>query len=338
MMLNILLTSVGRRTYLVNYFKEALSGSGSIHAANSVYNYSMSAADKSVVTPLIYDDKYIEFLLQYCLENNINVVISLFDIDLPVLAKNKALFNKHGINAIVPDEPFARICNDKWLTHCFFSENGMNTPQTYLTLEDCVEAVEDKKIAFPLIVKPRWGMGSIGVFEADNMRELEIFYTKTHKQVFETYLRFESSTDPKKSVIIQEKIQGEEFGLNLFNDLQGNFLTCIALKKFALRAGETDLAETVSNTKLINTGNALARLTKHPGNLDVDCFVLNGTVSFLEMNCRFGGQYPFFHLAGTNFPKALVNMLLGKPVSADLLSAKPGVRGFKNIVPVILQH
>jgi len=51
--------------------------------------YSISVADKSVITPLIYDENYIEFLLHYCLENNIKVVISLFDIDLPVLDKNK---------------------------------------------------------------------------------------------------------------------------------------------------------------------------------------------------------------------------------------------------------
>jgi hypothetical protein len=32
---NILLTSVGRRSYLVQYFKDALEGLGKVHVANS---------------------------------------------------------------------------------------------------------------------------------------------------------------------------------------------------------------------------------------------------------------------------------------------------------------
>ena len=34
--MNILLTSAGRRTYLVEYFKEALAGHGKVYASNSI--------------------------------------------------------------------------------------------------------------------------------------------------------------------------------------------------------------------------------------------------------------------------------------------------------------
>ena len=33
--MNILLTSVGRRSYLIDYFKEALGSDGEIHVSNS---------------------------------------------------------------------------------------------------------------------------------------------------------------------------------------------------------------------------------------------------------------------------------------------------------------
>ena len=90
--MNILITSVGRRTYLVNYFKEALDGNGEVHVANSSsFTTAFMAADKSVITPLIYDKSYIPFLIDYCRNNDIKAVISLFDIDLPVLSANKKL-------------------------------------------------------------------------------------------------------------------------------------------------------------------------------------------------------------------------------------------------------
>jgi len=56
-----LITSAGRRSYLVQYFKEALAGNGLVHAGNSVYSTSLMAADEAVITPMIHDSGYIDF-------------------------------------------------------------------------------------------------------------------------------------------------------------------------------------------------------------------------------------------------------------------------------------
>lgn len=52
---------------------------------------------------MIYDENYIPFLLKYCRENNITALISLFDIDIPVLSKNKKLFAEIGTKIIIAD-------------------------------------------------------------------------------------------------------------------------------------------------------------------------------------------------------------------------------------------
>lgn len=64
--MNILLTSAGRRSYIINYFKYALSGKGLVHAGNSFNSPALQVADKAVITPLIYDPSYIDFLIDYC--------------------------------------------------------------------------------------------------------------------------------------------------------------------------------------------------------------------------------------------------------------------------------
>ena len=62
--LNILFTSVGRRSYLVKYFKDALANRGLIHVANSSeISPAFLVADKHVITPLIYDKGYIPFFI-----------------------------------------------------------------------------------------------------------------------------------------------------------------------------------------------------------------------------------------------------------------------------------
>ena len=77
--MNILLTSAGRRGYLVKYFREALNGDGFVHVGNSSpVSPAFAYADYHIVTPLIYDENYIPFLLNYCKEYDIKAIISRF--------------------------------------------------------------------------------------------------------------------------------------------------------------------------------------------------------------------------------------------------------------------
>lgn len=330
--MNILLTSVGRRSYLVNYFKEALNGEGLVHVANSTsISPAFKVADKYVVSPLIYDKQYIPFLIEYCKANNIDVLISLFDIDLPVLASNRQLFDEIGTRVIVSDRKVIDICNDKWKTYLFLRENGLNAPMTYLRLEDALADVESQKIKFPLMVKPRWGMGSISIYEAENIEELRIFYDKARRKIMDTYLKYESNQDPDECVLIQQKIEGQEYGLDIINDLDGKHINTIVKKKYAMRSGETDCAMVVDNPILKSAGEKLAKLLKHQSNLDVDMFLYNDEPYVLEMNARFGGGYPFSHLAGVNLPQAIVNWVRGEEVPSDMLLEKVGVTGQKDI-------
>ena len=327
--MNILFTSVGRRTYLVEYFKEALNGCGEVHVANSDDNSpAFLVADKCIVTPLIYDNNYISFLLEYCNKNNINAIISLFDIDLPILSKNKKLFAENGIRVIISDKKVLDICNDKYSTYLFLKEHDFNTPKTYLNIEDAKNNLD-----YPVVLKPRWGMGSIGIYKADNDEELEIFYKKLSREIFNTYLKYESSIDAKHAILIQEMINGQEYGLDIINDLQGNYQNTIVKRKIAMRSGETDCAETVDFLEMKLIGEKLSKSLKHIANLDCDVFVtVDNTVYILELNARFGGGYPFSHLAGVNLPKAIIKWLKNEIVDInELLTAKPNVYGQKDI-------
>lgn len=330
--MNILFTSVGRRSYLVKYFKEALNGEGEIFVANSSsQSPAFLEADHTVITPLIYDEQYIPFLLSYCKGNNIDALISLFDIDLPVLSRNKERFMQIGTKVLVSDVKPIEICNDKWKTYMYLTENHILAPKTFLTLSDVIAALENAEISFPVMVKPRWGMGSIGVFEAETMEELKVLYKKTRRSIQKSYLKYESAMDLEHSIIIQEKLNGQEYGLDVINDLNENYVATIPKMKFAMRSGETDCSVTVPDEELINLGKNLSSIMHHIANLDVDVFKVGEHYYVLEMNARFGGGYPFSHLAGVNLPLAIVKWLRNEPVDSSLLTAKPYVMGQKDI-------
>ena len=331
--MNILFTSVGRRSYLVEYFKEALKGEGEIHVMNSSdISPAFLVADKASVSPLIYDEEYIPFLLKYCSENNIAAIISLFDIDLPILALNKHKFTEIGTTVIVADYEMIEKCNDKWKTFLFLKENGFSVPKTYINIDSVKEDIKNGNLEYPLIIKPRWGMGSISILEAENEEELEIFYNKARRNIMKTYLKYESKEDMDACVLIQEKIKGQEYGLDVMNDLQGNYVSTSAKKKYAMRSGETDCAVTVHNEKAERIGEKLSGLMKHAGNLDVDIFIDGDQYYVLEMNARFGGGYPFSHMAGANIPKALVQWVKNEPVDKNVFEVKPNLRGYKELV------
>ncbi len=337
--MNILLTSVGRRSYLVEYFKECLKGDGKVYVTNSTdISPAFAVADGCAVSPLIYDEQYIPFLLDYCSKMNISAIVPLFDVDLLILARNKALFAEAGVTLIVSDEQVIDICNDKWKTYEFGKKNAIGVPATYLNLEDAIEALETEKISFPVIVKPRWGMGSLSIYQADDMDELALFYRKIRREIESSYLKYEAKMDSDHCVIIQQKAGGEEYGLDIICDIDGVYQTTIVKHKMGMRAGETDCAEVVDNKMLTDFGKKLAAAISHIGNLDVDVMVDGDNIFVLDMNARFGGGYPFSHTAGANLPKAIINWLEGKGTPKDAFAVKYGVIAQKNIQMVELRR
>lgn len=331
--MNILLTSAGRRTYLVEYFKEALNMAqepGLVHVANSKVSPAFSAADKRVVTPLIYEEEYIPFLLEYCRKWRIRLLVPLFDIDLPVLAAAREKFEEEGTLVVTGDVSAMEICNDKWRTYTALKNQGIKTPESWLNLEEAIRAQQEGKVSYPFIVKPRWGMGSLSVYQADSEEELRVLQKKIRREIGNSYLRYEAAQD-RANVIIQEKVQGEELGLDVVNDLDGIYQTVVVKKKEAMRAGETDEAETIVIPELYELGKKLAKFLKHRGNLDVDVLGEEGNYYVVEMNARFGGGYPFSHAAGLHLPYALVMWALGRKPEEKYLKAQTGIRAQKDI-------
>ncbi len=329
--MNILITSVGRRAYMVKYFQEALANTGEVHVCNSDdLTVAFQYADKSFISPLIYDDNYIPFLLDYCKKNRIDILISLFDIDLLMLARHKKEFEEIGTRVIVSDEEYVSICNDKWKTYLFLKENGFNVPKTYLSIGEVMGAIDAGILKYPIIVKPRFGCGSIAMSVAEDEMALLYYFSRNTRAVKRTYLKYESESVEEK-IIFQEFLHGQEYGVDCINDLNGNFVNAIVKRKLAMRAGETDIAETVDCPEIYETAKKIAGLSKHIANVDMDVFMVDGKPYVLEMNARFGGGYPFSHVAGCNLPKAIVAWANGESVSPEMLSSQVGVRTYKEL-------
>lgn len=334
--MNILLSCAGRRNYIIDYFLAALSPlGGKVFASNNQAGaVALLVADEGFVVPGLYDPAYLDAVIRICHQHEIRAIVPLFDLELPILASARELLAAEGIRAVVSSRSVVEICNDKWQTADFLARCKLQAPRTYVGLDAAFRALAANEITFPLIVKPRWGMGSIGLLEAEDENELKVLHAKALRIIGRSYLATESTKDPDRSVLVQEKLEGQEYGLDVINDLQGKYMATLVKKKLAMRSGETDSAITVDEPRLRQLGEQLALCLGHVGNLDVDLFLNDSGAYVLEMNARIGGGYPFSHLAGADLPQAIVAWLRDEPADPSCFQLAYNVTGFKGIRPL----
>lgn len=310
---NILFTCAGRRNYLINYFKDALQGDGLVLAAdNQLSAPALVDADVAIQVPSIYSDAYVEKLKELITSYDISAIISLNDLELPILSKHKNELEALGAKVIISSPEVIDIAFDKLKTFEFFQEIGVDTPKTYITLSEAERALKSGELSFPLVIKPRWGSASISIDIVENQQELELAYQLQRIKIQKSILKDASSNDIEKSILIQEKIDGDEYGIDILNDFEGNHYGSFIRKKMGMRSGETDKAISVINEEYSRIAKVIAEKTKHIGNMDCDFFVSNDKVYYLEMNPRFGGGYPFSHEAGINTPGIYLSWLNGE--------------------------
>lgn len=323
-MINILFSCAGRRTYLLKYFKEALQDDGLIVATDMQLSApALQAADVKIQVPAVYDPNYVDITLNICKEQKIDLLISLNDLELPILAANKARFEALGVKVLVSSAEVIDICFDKYKTARWVESIGLQSPKTYVRLGDVKKALVSGEISFPLFMKPRWGSGSIGLETIADMEELDIYYHLLLKKVKRTILATASVGD--EYILIQEKLTGDEFGLDVMNDLEGHNVGVSVKQKLAMRAGETDKAITRDLPEVCEMGRKIGEALKHIGNLDVDIMQrANGDYCVLELNPRFGGGYPFSQEAGVNMPKAIIEWVKGNQADVSLFQPAYG--------------
>ena len=328
--MNILFTCAGRRTYLLKYFKENLSEDDKVFATDMQLSApALQVADVKLQVPAVYAADYVDVTLGICKEHQINVLISLNDLELPILAENKSRFEKFGVKVIVSDPEVIDICFDKYKTAQWVESLGLKSPKTYVRLQDVKEALAKGEIDFPLFMKPRWGSGSIGLESIADMEELDIYYHLLIKKIKKTILA--TASVGEEYIMIQEKLTGNEYGLDVMNDLEGNNVGVSVKQKLAMRAGETDKAITRDLLEVREMGRKIGEALKHIGNLDVDIMQrANGDYCVLELNPRFGGGYPFSYEAGVNMPKAIIEWVKGNAVDSSILVPTYGKMFAKN--------
>ena len=295
-MTNILILSAGTRDKVVQYFKKELGSQGKIIAtdcsniAPAIYD-----ADLAYLVPPITAEGYIEKVLEICRKEEITGVFSLIDPELSLLAKERARFEEIGVTPVVSSYDLCETCLDKYRMYQLLQENGIRTAKCYIDRKEFMKAKKAGEISYPVFVKPQKGSASININRVTTDAEIETLFC-----IYD-------------DLMIQEYMNGQEYGADVYIDLISGKCTSIFLKKkIKMRAGETDKSVSVKDPELFERIRAFVEKCGFRGMIDIDLFLIDGKWYLSEVNPRFGGGFPHAYGCGVNTPAAVIRNLQGQ--------------------------
>jgi carbamoyl-phosphate synthase large subunit len=276
--------------------------------------------------------------LAICDDHQIGLLVPALEPELLLLATHRARFLAIGTVPLVSTPEIVATCYDKLATSRFLSNCGLGIPYTFDSLDAARAALSRGEITFPLVVKPRWGVSSIGMQFPEDDEELELSYQLTKKQIERSFLAEISATDSQRNILIQERLPGEEYGMDVINDLNGNYVCTFIKRKTRMWAGQTDRAVTVRNDRLEMIGQLIGEKLGQIGILDCDAFVTEHGCYVIDINPRIGGGYPFSHIAGANLPAALIAWASGQQPDAAWFRIRPNVAASRRDTLVVINR
>ena len=175
-----------------------------------------------------------------------------------------------------------------------FIKYGLTTAKCYLSIEEFMSAKQNGEIDYPVFVKPVCGSASLHINKVSSDKELE--------GLFAMY----------DDLMIQEYMDGQEYGADIYIDMLSGKCTSIFIKKkIKMRAGETDKSVSVHIPELFDQISHFVEEVGFRGIIDIDIFEVGGKYYFSEINPRFGGGYPHAYACGVNVPAQIINNLKG---------------------------
>lgn len=304
--MNVLLTSAGRRTSLLQAFLQAVRPRGGTVGAGDMDALAptLQVADYSVVLPPVDADGYLDTLLDVIAAHDVDLVVPCIDPELRPLAEAREALAEAGARALVSDAPLLDVTLDKWTTVQHFSAQGIRMPASWRPEDASWDTLPD-----PVFVKPRRGSASKGARAV------------THDQL----LRVLSGMDQP---LLQEVIDAPEITVDALFNLEGTLLHYVPRLRVRTLAGESVQGRTLPDADwrdwlrpvLREVGTLGAR-----GPVTLQAFATEPEPTLSEINARFGGGFPLARAAGGHYPKWLQQLCAGDPVAPRLGAYRDGL-------------
>jgi carbamoyl-phosphate synthase large subunit len=291
--MNILITSVARKVWLVQAFQRAgvEHGAKVLAADADPLAAGLRLADGVVLLPRLDSSGFLTSLLEACRHERIGLIVPTRDAELPWFAAHRELLAQAGITVMVAAPQAIALCQDKlaFAEHCL--AQGYAVPAT---LQPDQVATE-----FPLYARPRTGSGGRGAGRVANSAALAALH-------------------PREGWLVQECIGWPEYTIDLFADFAGQVISAVPRQRLRVVAGESVVGVTVEAPMLVERAASLSASLGLVGHNTLQCFWNGGEPLWIEVNPRYGGGAALGFAAGADSPAWLLRLHAGQTVASRL--------------------
>ena len=244
---------------------------------------------RTVISPRADDARYVPWLLDFCLKQQIKLIIPTRDEELELLASISGDFRKKGIFINISSFEAVRICRDKNKFYKYCQEQGFLFPKVYSPGD---------VFRFPCFLKGRFGRGSQSAFKVTDDHQLKAFSVVIQE------------------VIVQEFIDWPEYTVDYFADFNGQAISVVPRLRVSTFGGESFVGKTANSKTIIDATIALCQKLKLLGHNTVQLFydADSDQVKFIEINPRFGGGASLGIASGATTPRYLLQYVLNQAV------------------------
>ena len=267
--------------------------------------YASRLPDRRLLMPEVSlkSANYIKHLLRIVSKGDYDVLMPIGELSTNPVTRHEKEFNKYVKIACAPRETYIKAFN-KQMTFDTAIENNIPCPYTRHSKQD----IEDflKKCKFPIIIKPREGLGSVGFHKFENRED------------FWPYMK-QNGLNPD-DYVVQEFVKFDNrIGTNLFMDQKGNICSAYAvdvLRWFPIDAGAGVLIVTVDAPESLKYAGDLLKALDWKGFANV-AFMIDkktGEPKLLEINGRIPASIKMAYMCGYNISRQFLEMIYDQDV------------------------
>ncbi len=249
------------------------------------------------------DDKF-HYLLSLVSTGDYDVLMPIGEMSTDFITQHEDDFKKYVRIACAPRDVYIK-CYNKQITFDQAMKSGISCPYTRRSDQDIEDYLKYAK--FPIIIKPRQGIGSIGF----------------HKFLTEKEFR-ERLVDPTFCVddyVVQEFVDFQHrIGTLIFMDKEGKVCTSYAtdvLRWFPLDAGSAVFLGTTNSPELLHETGKLLKDLGWQG-FAAACFMIDketGEPKLLEINGRIPASVHLAYMCGFNISRQMLELVFDESVT-----------------------
>ncbi len=313
-----------------------------IHAGDqSLLSYGFGMADFSVQVPSSNQSDYIPFVVEYCQEKNIDVLLPITTRELESLAENIHLFERIGTKVVISPLNNLKIANNKFFVLEHAQSIGVPVPKftqvfQFQELSDyCLERFREGEVK--QCFKPVNGNGSRGFGVVTINLNSDFLHEKSGWMPLELeeWGKRMGSGQFETPLLVSDFLEGKEYSVDVLMN-RGKIQYCIPRRRDKMIGGISVTGVIEHNKELIELSNKLVKSLNMNGPIGVQWkYDSNGIPKLLEINPRLQGTTSACILAGVNLPLEAVKGVLGHEIGLDKVQwGTPFTRFWTDIIPI----